>query len=135
MAAKKSERLQLLTDEDVVKVRHLVRKYCGDIGFSLVDSTKVITAASELGRNTLIHGGGGDMLVEALDDGVKSGIRLTFSDKGPGIANMELALRGGYTTSGGIGLGLSGSKRLMSEFQIDSKAGEGTQVVVIRWKK
>ena len=135
MVVKKSERLPLLIDEDVVKVRHVVRKICGELGFSLVDSTKIITAASELGRNTLIHGGGGEMLAETVENGVQYGIRLTFSDKGPGIADLELAMKDGYTSKNGMGLGLSGSKRLMNEFSIKSKPGEGTEVVVIRWKK
>ena len=135
MVVKKSERLPLLIDEDVVKVRHIVRKFCGDLGFSLVDSTKIITAASELGRNTLIHGGGGEMLVENIENGVHNGVRLSFIDKGPGIADIELAMKDGYTSKSGMGLGLSGSKRLMNEFSIKSKPGEGTEVVVIRWKR
>ena len=118
----------------MVLVRQAVRKWAAEIGFSLVDQTKIVTAASELARNTLIHGGGGTARLEALTEGGRKGLRLTFEDKGPGIADPELALRDGYTTGGGLGLGLSGSKRLMSEFDLVSRVGEGTRVVVAKWK-
>jgi serine/threonine-protein kinase RsbT len=134
MVVKKSERMPLLLEEDMVKMRHLVRKACSEIGFSLVESTKIITAASELGRNTLYHGSGGEMLLEILDNGGRIGIRMAFEDKGKGIPDLELALKDGYTTGTGMGLGLSGSKRLMNEFSVTSRVGEGTKVVVARWK-
>ena len=121
-------------ETDVVLVRQAVRKWAAELGFSLVDQTKIVTAASELARNTLIHGGGGTVRLEALTEGVRKGLRLTFEDKGPGIADIELALRDGYTTGGGLGLGLSGSKRLMNEFEIVSRVGEGTRVTVTKWK-
>ena len=105
-----------------------------ELGFSLVDQTKVVTAASELGRNTLNHGGGGTMLLESLDEGVRRGLRLTFEDKGKGIADIELALKEGYTTGNGLGLGLPGSKRLVNEFDLVSRPGEGTRVSVTKWK-
>ena len=105
-----------------------------DLGFSLVDQTKVITAASELGRNTIQHGGGGQALVEVINDGARRGLRLTFEDRGPGIADISLAMRDGFSTQGGLGLGLSGAKRLSNEFAIVSSPGEGTRVVITRWK-
>jgi serine/threonine-protein kinase RsbT len=112
----------------------MVRKWAAELGFSLVDQTKTITAASELARNTLIHGGGGTAQLEALSEGGRKGIRLTFEDKGPGIPDLDLALRDGYTTGSGLGLGLSGSKRLMSDFNLVSRVGEGTRVTVAKWK-
>jgi serine/threonine-protein kinase RsbT len=105
-----------------------------ELGFSLVDQTKVVTAASELARNTILHGGGGQAVVEAVSDGIRRGIRLTFEDQGPGIANIEQAMKDGFTTAGGLGLGLSGAKRLSSEFSITSAPGRGTRVVITRWK-
>jgi len=102
--------------------------------FSLVDQTKIVTAASELARNTLQHGGGGHMVISMEENGIHTGLRLTFQDKGPGIADVEQAMKDGYTTAGGMGLGLSGSKRLMSQFEIETKVGEGTRVTVTRWK-
>jgi len=102
-------------------------------GLTLVDQTKLVTAASELARNTLIYGGGGEMQLESLN-GPRVGVRLTFIDQGPGIENLELALRDGFTTGTGLGLGLGGSKRLVNEFDIQSKPGEGTKVTVTRWK-
>jgi serine/threonine-protein kinase RsbT len=124
----------LQTSEHVVAVRQLVRQRAVDLGFSLVDQTKIITAASELGRNTIQHGGGGRALVEVITDGARRGLRLTFEDTGPGIADVSLAMRDGYSTGGGLGLGLSGAKRLSNEFAITSTAGEGTRVVITRWK-
>jgi serine/threonine-protein kinase RsbT len=134
MAVVKSETLPVRTETDVVMARQAVRKWAAELGFSLVDQTKVVTAASELARNTLIHGGGGTALVEALAEGQRKGLRLTFEDKGPGIADIDLALKDGYTTGTGLGLGLSGSKRLMTEFAIVSRVGEGTRVTVTKWK-
>jgi len=134
MPVLKHESMPVRAEGDVVLVRQAVRKWAAELGFSLVDQTKVVTAASELARNTLIHGGGGTALLEALNEGARRGLRLTFEDQGPGIPDLELALRDGYTTGGGLGLGLSGSKRLMSEFDIVSRVGEGTRVTVVKWK-
>jgi serine/threonine-protein kinase RsbT len=129
-----ADTLPLESSEHVVAVRQLVRQRAVDLGFSLVDQTKVITAASELGRNTIQHGGGGQALVEVINDGARRGLRLTFEDRGPGIADIPLAMRDGYSTQGGLGLGLSGAKRLSNEFAIVSSPGEGTRVVITRWK-
>jgi serine/threonine-protein kinase RsbT len=128
------ETLDIRTADDVVKVRQAVRSWSVKIGLSLVDQTKVVTAASELARNTLDYGGGGIVQVETTTNGMKPGIRLTFEDQGPGIADIELALRDGYTTGGGLGLGLSGARRLCSEFEISSTPGVGTKVVITRWR-
>jgi serine/threonine-protein kinase RsbT len=133
MAVVSSESIPVASEPDVVVVRRRVRETASTIGLSLVDQTKVVTAASELARNTLIYGGGGTMQLESLN-GPRLGIRLTFQDKGPGIADIELALRDGFTTGSGLGLGLGGTKRLVNEFQIESRVGEGTKVVITRWK-
>ena len=122
------------SQEDVVLVRQAVRALSLECGFSLLDQTKVVTAASELARNTFVYGGGGTVLLERVKDGSRVGIRLTFEDQGPGIANIEQALRDGYTTGNGLGLGLGGARRLASEFSIESELGKGTRVVLIRWK-
>jgi serine/threonine-protein kinase RsbT len=122
------------SSEDVVRVRQITRERAVAQGFSLVDQTKLVTAASELARNTLEYGGGGEVIVETLNDGSRKGVRLTFRDQGPGIENLELALKDGYTTGSGLGLGLSGAKRLSNEFEIDSKPGEGTRVMIARWR-
>ncbi|HYP08224.1 MAG TPA: anti-sigma regulatory factor [Bryobacteraceae bacterium] len=127
-------KLDLKTSEDVVRVRQAVRALAIRVGLSLVDQTKVVTAASELARNTLDYGGGGTVILERVTSGTRPGVRLLFEDQGPGIADINLALKDGYTTGGGLGLGLSGAKRLSSEFQIDSKPGEGTRVTIVRWK-
>jgi serine/threonine-protein kinase RsbT len=111
-----------------------VRRWATDVGLGLVDQTKIVTAASELARNTLSYGGGGTMRLEAVLDGMRKGLRLTFEDRGPGIANLDLALQDGYTTGGGLGLGLGGSRRLVNEFDIKSVVGEGTRVTIARWK-
>src|ERR1700722_9557218 len=134
MAVLKHDTLPARSETDVVLVRQMVRKWTAELGFSLVDQTKIVTAASELARNTLIHGGGGTVRLEALAEGFRKGVRLTFEDQGPGIPDIDLALRDGYTTGKGLGLGLSGSKRLMSDFQIVSRVGEGTRVTVTKWK-
>ena len=134
MAVGRSDQIALRTDEDVVRARQLVRQWAVELGFSLVDQTKIVTAASELARNTVIHGRGGLLCLAAMTDGPRKGLRLTFEDKGPGIADIELALRDGYTTGSGLGLGLGGSRRLMSEFSISSNDGQGTRVVAVRWK-
>ena len=122
------------SSEDVVRVRQVARERAVAQGFSLVDQTKLVTAASELARNTLEYGGGGEVTVELLNESVRKGVRLTFSDKGPGIADIELALKDGYTTGNGLGLGLSGARRLSNEFTIESKLGEGTRVAITRWR-
>jgi serine/threonine-protein kinase RsbT len=120
--------------EDIVRMRQVVRESAIGQGFSLVDQTKLVTAASELARNIINYGGGGEMLMQFLAEGTRKGIRLVFIDRGPGIADIELAMKDGYTTGGGMGLGLGGAKRLSSEFHIESKLGEGTRVTITRWK-
>jgi serine/threonine-protein kinase RsbT len=134
MPVVKHETLPVQNEGDVVQARQLVRKWAAELGFSLVDQTKVVTAASELARNVLVHGGGGTVRAEALLEGIRRGLRLTFEDQGPGIADIDLALRDGYTTGGGLGLGLGGSKRLVNEFEIVSRADEGTRVTITKWK-
>jgi len=127
--------LRLRTDEDVVGLRRQVRERAVAIGLSLVDQTKLITAASELARNTIKYGGGGAAHLDKLSDGMRQGVGIVFVDSGPGIIDLELALRDGYTTGGGLGLGLSGSKRLVDEFDIDTRYGEGTAIAVVKWKR
>lgn len=127
--------LPLRSDEDVVGLRKQVRERAVAIALSLVEQTKLVTAASELARNTLKYGGGGEVHLDALSDGIRQGIGLTFVDGGPGIPDIESALRDGFTTGGGLGLGLGGSKRLVDEFEIDSRPGEGTAVAVVKWKR
>jgi serine/threonine-protein kinase RsbT len=126
--------LRLRTDEDVVGLRKQVRERAVAIALSLVDQTKLVTAASELARNTLKYGGGGEVYIDSLADGFRKGIGLIFVDNGPGIVDTEQALRDGFTTGGGLGLGLGGSRRLVDEFEIDSRPGEGTAVSVVKWK-
>ena len=133
MTVVSTETVPVASEPDIVTVRRRVREVATGLGFSLVDQTKVVTAASELARNTLIHGGGGKMELIVLN-GPRSGLRLTFADQGPGIPNIDLALRDGFTTGSGLGLGLGGAKRLVNEFEIRSRVGEGTQVSVTRWK-
>lgn len=130
----KSEVHAIATADDVVRVRQVARLWATELKFSLVDQTKLVTAASELARNTLEHGRGGSMRVEQVENGTRRGIKLVFEDEGPGIPDVNLALRDGYTTGNGLGLGLSGSKRLVNEFEIKSEAGRGTTVTIIRWK-
>ena len=130
-----SETLPVRSSEDVVMVRQRVRSWALQEGFGLVDQTKLVTAASELARNTLAYGGGGSVLIEALNTGSRCGLKLTFEDQGPGIADLELAMKDGYTTGGGLGIGLSGARRLSNEFEIASRPGEGTRVTIVRWKK
>ena len=126
--------LPIRTREDIVRVRQATRENAVAQGFSLVDQTKLVTAASELTRNTLDYGGGGEVEIIRLSEPTRRGVRLIFTDKGPGIADIELALKDGFTTGGGLGLGLSGARRLSSEFSIESKVGEGTQVTIARWR-
>lgn len=134
MPVVRCERLRLESSQDILTVRHEVRAWAVAQGLNLVDQTKIVTAASELARNALVYGGGGTASLEALEDGQRKGLRLTFEDRGPGIADIALAMTDGYTTSGGLGLGLSGAKRLVNEFEISSTPGEGTRVTVTRWK-
>jgi len=128
-----TEQLAILSSEDVVRVRQRVRTLAVEAGLSLVDQTKIVTAASELARNTLDYGGGGHVVAEQLAV-PRRGVRLTFVDNGPGIRNIDEALRDGFTTGGGLGLGLGGAKRLSSEFSIDSAPGQGTRIMIARWK-
>jgi serine/threonine-protein kinase RsbT len=132
--AQKTETIPIRTSSDVVLVRQRVRVLSIEMKFSLVEQTKIVTAASELGRNTLEHGGGGSLELAVITNGARRGIRLRFIDQGPGIADVALALKDGYTSGSGMGLGLGGSKRLMNEFEIDTKPGSGTTVTAIRWK-
>lgn len=134
MTTQKSERVEIRSSDDVVRVRQVARTLALGAGLSLVDQTKIITAASELARNALDYGGGGSVLAELVELAGRRGLRLTFEDKGPGIADIEAALKDGYTTGKGMGLGLGGAKRLSNEFSIHSKPGEGTKVVIARWK-
>ena len=132
--ADSSGELPVRSEEDIVASRQRVRALTQELKFSLVDQTKMITAASELSRNTLVHGGGGRMRWELLNEGLKRGLRLHFEDTGPGIEDMTLALKDGWTSGGGMGLGLPGSKRLVHEFDIASTPGQGTRVSITRWK-
>ncbi len=126
--------MSIQSSADVVLVRQAVRQWAVELRFSLVDQTKIVTAASELARNTLDYGGGGMVKLEALHEGIRRGLRLTFEDKGPGIPDIELALKDGFTTGGGLGMGLSGTKRLVNEFNIVSEVGKGTCVTITKWK-
>ncbi|MFJ1540681.1 ATP-binding protein [Micromonospora chalcea] len=123
------------SDEDVVRVRQLVRTTAVAVRLSLVDQTKLVTAASELARNTLIYGGGGSAEVSTVSDGRRRGVRILFADEGPGIPDLDLALTDGYTTGGGLGLGLSGARRLVDDFDIQTAVGEGTRITVIKWSR
>ncbi|MFG2099660.1 ATP-binding protein [Micromonospora echinaurantiaca] len=123
------------SDEDVVRVRQLVRTVAVAAKLSLVDQTKLVTAASELARNTLVYGGGGSVEVSVVDNGRRRGVRILFADSGPGIVDLDLALTDGYTTGGGLGLGLSGARRLVDEFDIQTAAGAGTRVTVTKWSR
>ena len=129
-----SETFAIRTAEDVVIARQRVRTRAVELGFSLVDQTKLVTAASELARNTLQYGGGGVMHIEQLHDGSRRGVRLVFEDQGPGIPDVTVAMRDGYTSGGGLGLGLGGAKRLANEFSIESTPGVGTKVMIARWR-
>jgi serine/threonine-protein kinase RsbT len=129
-----SESMEIRTTEDIVSVRQAVRKKAISLGFGLVDQTKVVTASSELARNTLDYGGGGTAHLEILENDRRTGLRLIFEDQGPGIADIDLALSDGFTSGSGMGLGLGGSKRLSHEFEIQSAPGAGTRVTIVRWK-
>ena len=134
MIATRDETLAIRQSDDVVRVRQQVRLQAVAAGLGLVDQTKIVTAASELARNTLDYGHGGDVRIETFCEPPRRGVRLTFEDQGPGIADLEQALTDGFTTGGGLGLGLSGARRLCSEFDIHSKVGEGTRIMIARWK-
>ena len=135
MRVLRSETMPLRLKDDIVLARQVVRARAVEAGFSLVDQTRLVTAASELARNTVDHGGGGTMTVELVsNDTGGTGLRLTFDDHGPGIPDIELALKDGYTTRGGLGLGLGGARRLSNEFEISSEPGMGTRVSVVRWR-
>lgn len=133
MSVTRTEKLAVQASEDIVRVRQAVRRWAVELGFTLVDQTKVVTAASELARNTLTYGGGGTVEVESLVEGTRRGLRLTFADQGPGILDLAQALKDGFTTGSGLGLGLGGAKRLSSEFEIRSQPGAGTTVRITRW--
>jgi len=134
LAVEKSSELGLGSQDDVVLVRQAVRSAAVEIGLNLIDQTKVVTAASELARNTVVHGGGGVARIEIVRESMRRGIRLTFEDKGPGIRDIERAMQDGFTTGSGLGLGLGGAKRLCNDFQLESRPGEGTRVTITRWK-
>ena len=129
-----SDHRTIQSSEDVVAVRQSVRQRAVELGFNLIDQTKMVTAASELARNTVQHGGGGQVTIETLENNGRRGLRLTFEDRGRGIPDVELAMRDGYSTGGGLGLGLSGARRLSNEFYIHSTPGEGTRVTIVRWR-
>ena len=129
-----SDQRAVQTAEDVVAIRQAVRQRAVELGFNLVDQTKIVTAASELARNTLQHGGGGTVTIEAVENLGRRGLRLTFADEGPGIPDIDLAMKDGFTTGGGLGLGLSGARRLSNDFHIDSRPGQGTRVTITRWR-
>jgi serine/threonine-protein kinase RsbT len=134
LVVEKDEALAVRTSDDVVRVRQAVRKHAVEAGFGIVDQTKLITAASEIARNTVDYGGGGTLRIEIVREGTRRGVQLTFSDNGPGIADISTVMADGYTTGGGLGLGLSGAKRLSNEFSIESALGKGTTVTLARWK-
>jgi len=130
----KAEMISVNSGDSIVRVRQQVRKWALDLGFSLVDQTKIITAASEIARNTIDYGGGGELRLEQVREGAHCGLRLVFADKGPGVGDIARAMSDGYTTGNGLGLGLGGAKRLCNEFAIQSAPGEGTTVTMIRWR-
>ena len=134
MVILRDDRIDLHSVDSIIKARQIVRDCAIMQGFSLVDQTKLVTAASELARNTLIHGGGGEMHIEVIIDGARRGVRATFVDHGPGIPDIDQAMRDGYTSKGGLGLGLGGAKRLVNKFAVTSTVGEGTTVTIERWR-
>ena len=134
MTTTRSERLAIRAQHDIVNVRQVVRTWCLAIKLSLVDLTKLVTAASEIARNTLEYGGGGTLDLEEIHDGARAGLRLTFEDQGKGIPDIDRAMSDGYTSGGGMGLGLGGTKRLVDEFQIESVVNQGTKVTITKWK-
>lgn len=130
-----TDTVSITTDDDVVRVRQIVRSYAQQVKLSLVDQTKLVTAASELARNTLVYGGGGTAKVEFVSDGRRSGVRAWFHDDGPGIPDTTLALADGWTSGNGLGLGLSGARRLVDEFTLDTEVGRGTDITVLKWSR
>lgn len=130
----RTETLDIRSSQDVVQVRQAVRTWSVELGFSLVDQTKIVTAASELARNVVDYAGGGRVRLEALNDAPRRGLRLVFEDEGPGIVDIQQALKDGFSTGGGLGLGLGGARRLSSEFDIESRVGQGTRVTITRWR-
>jgi serine/threonine-protein kinase RsbT len=134
MTTTRTDRLEIRSSDDVVRVRQQTRTMAVAAGLSLVDQTKIITAASELARNTLDYGGGGEVHMEVVEERGRRGVRLVFEDQGPGIANIDQAMRDGFTSGSGLGLGLGGAKRLSSEFKIESAPGSGTKITIARWK-
>jgi serine/threonine-protein kinase RsbT len=130
----RSETMPIRSAQDLVLVRQAVRTWSAELKFSLVEQTKMVTAASELARNTLDYGKGGHVVLQLVQEGIRRGLRLSFEDQGPGIPDVELALRDGYTSGGGMGLGLGGARRLVNDFEIVTKVGEGTRITVTRWK-
>lgn len=134
MTTTKTETLSVKSEGDVVSVRQAVRRLAVEIRLSLVDQTKMVTAASELARNMLIYGGGGDAVMSLVERSGRTGLHVSFGDRGPGIPDVELALRDGYTSGSGMGLGLGGAKRLVNDFDLVSKVGEGTTVTITRWR-
>jgi len=133
VSVRRSEEIPVRDVGDIVAVRQQTRQWAGEVGLSLVDQTKIVTAASELARNAVVYGGGGSVRLELLENGVRKGLRLVFADQGPGIPDVEKALQDGFTTGGGLGLGLGGARRLVNEFSIDSEVGRGTTVTIARW--
>lgn len=134
MPVLKEQILPLANDTHIVQARQAVRHVSEELKFSLVEQTKVVTAASELARNTVMHGGGGTVTIQVLQEGLREGLRIVFEDKGPGIADLQLAMKDGYTTGSGLGLGLGGARRLVNDFDIQSQPGQGTRVAITRWK-
>jgi serine/threonine-protein kinase RsbT len=134
MPTTRTDRLEIRSSDDVVRVRQQARTMAVAAGLSLVDQTKIITAASELSRNTLDYGGGGEVLMEVVEETGRRGLRIVFEDRGPGIADVEQAMRDGFTSGSGLGLGLGGAKRLSNEFKIESALGSGTKISIARWK-
>jgi serine/threonine-protein kinase RsbT len=134
MTTLRHERINLTTNDEVVTIRQRTREFALDVNLSLVDQTKLITAASELARNMVVYGGGGNVTIEHVEVNGRHGVRISFEDQGPGIADIPQALRDGFTSGGGLGLGLGGAKRLVHDFDLRSEVGQGTTIVVTRWK-
>ena len=134
MPVLRSEEIPIQREDDVVRVRQVAREWSIELGFSLVDQTKIVTAASELARNTKVYGGGGVLHLESREEGGRRGLRLSFVDQGPGIPDIQAALKDGFTTGNGLGLGLGGARRLVTEFSVSSAVGQGTRIVVVKWK-
>lgn len=133
MTVRSSGTHPVLIEQDVVMARQLARKLSQECGMRLIDLTKMVTAVSELARNTMVYGGGGDMDWEIVDEGVRCGLRITFRDEGPGIPDLKLAMTDGWTSGGGLGLGLTGAKRLVDDFELDTAPGAGTRITITRW--